>query len=223
MSAFAALAGVRIVSGSFAIPLLRAWSGDVTLATADPVPADVSLTVGNLSLTGHVYRQAIFGGQRVCRVVAGFGGWRRTLPVRHYGLPGGVQLSLVLNDAALEVGEKVNVPSDRSIGVNYVREELPAARILNQLADDEWYIDNSGVTQIAAWPTRKIPSPFTAVSQDGGSGVLEIATEDYAAWMPNATFASPFLDGTYTVGGVRFAAEGDGQLRLQVMTSGGLT
>jgi hypothetical protein len=63
-----------------------------------------------------------------------------------------------------------------------------------------------------------VQTSFTVVKQEGGPGIVEVATEDYAAWMPAATFKSPFIEGTRTVGGVRFAIDGDGKLRLEVMT-----
>jgi hypothetical protein len=215
---FASLSGIRIVSGSIAIPLFGLWAADVALATNDAVPDAVSLTVGNLTMIGHVYRTASYGGERRCRVVAGAGGWRRDLTARHYQLAGGIQLSLVLRDAALEVGESVNVPSDGVIGSDYVREAAPASRVLRQLAGPAWYVDPLGVTQIQPWPVVVVGSDFTVTRQDSDRGVVEIATEDPASWLPGASFSGPTLDGTYTNKGCRVAFDGGGKLRFEVLT-----
>jgi hypothetical protein len=218
MTDFLSLSGVRVSSLNIAIPLFGLWAGDVTLATDAAVPDDVTLTIGNLSLAGHIYRQSVFGGLRKCRLVAGFGGWRKDVPIKSYAMNGGIQLSLVLGDAAQECGEKVNVPDDQTIGVKYVREGGPASKVLRQLAGPDWYVDPKGVTQIAAWPATQVQSSFTIESQSGGPGLSVIATEDYASWLPGTTFTSPFYPGTHTNKGVFFRVPDDGKLRLEVLT-----
>lgn len=216
--AFAALSGVRVVAGSIVVPTYGLWAGDVSLATADPVPDDVALSLGNLTLRGHVYRQSLFCGERKCRLVAGAGGWRKTIGWRQYSLAGGVNLSLVLGDAARECGERVNVQNDYVIGTGWVREKAAASRQLRLLAGSDWYVDPSGVTQIAAWPTKTITSAFTVIDQDGAEGRVTIATEDYASWMPGCTFRAPTLAGPFTSGGTMFKFDGDGEFRLEVLT-----
>lgn len=218
MGDFASLGGVRITGGSISIPLFGMWAADLTLATNDALPDAVPLVVGNLTLNGHVYRTAQYGGERRARVVGGAGGWRRTISARHYQLAGGIKLSLVLGDAALEVGEDVNVPTDQVIGSDFVRETAPASRVLRQLAGPTWYIDPAGVTQIAPWPTTVVASDFTVTRQDGGQGVVEVATEDPASWLPGCTFSGPTIDGTYTNKGTRIAFDDGGKLRIEVLT-----
>lgn len=219
MADFAALSGVRIFAGSLTIPLYGLWSADLSISGDEGVPDDGPLTIGNLSMQCHVYRQALFAGSRRCRVVGGYGGWRNTVTARQYVLNSGVKLSLVLNDAASEVGEQVNVPNDQTIGPGFVRENGPASRVLRQLAGANWYCDNDGVTQIAAWPSTRIPPPFDVINQDGGQGMIEIATEDYAAWMPGRTFVATNLDGVFTSGGVTYNFAEDGTFRLHVLTT----
>lgn len=218
MSAFATLAGLRIVSGSIAIPLYGMWTGDVSLATDDPIQDSVSLVLGNLTMAGHVYRQADFAGARRCRITAGAGGWRNEVVAKQYSLASGVKLGLILGDAASEVGEKVNVPNDSIVGTGYVRERGPASRVLRQLAGADWYIDSAGVTQIAPWPARKVPTSFSVEDQDGGQGRVTIATEDYVSWMPGCTFTAPTLDGTFANCGVLYKFDGEGKFRLEVLT-----
>ncbi len=218
MSAFASLAGVPIIAGSIAIPLYGMWSGDLSLATDTPIPDAVQLVLGNLTMTGHVYRQAPFCGARRCRIIAGAGGWHQEIEARQYALPGGVMMGMILKDAAMEVGETVNVPSDTIVGTGWAREKAQASRQLRLLAGANWYIDAAGVTQIAAWPARSVPTPFSVEDQDGGAGKVVIATEDYAAWMPGCTFTAPTLDGTFINGGVLYRFDNEGKFRLEVLT-----
>lgn len=218
MTAFAMLGNVRIASGDLAIPQYGLWSADVSLADDVAIPANTSIVLGNLTMACNVYRQTGFAGSRTCRVVAGFGGWRNELAAKQYDLPYGVRLSLVLGDAALEAGEKINVPNDAIIGPGYVREKAPASRTLRQLAGENWYADASGTVQVAAWPTATIKTAYQVIDQDGGQGKVAIATEDYASWMPGTTFTNTFLSGTFTNCGVIYTFHNDGTFRLEVLT-----
>lgn len=221
MTAFATANGARIVTLSLSLPLYGTWEADVTLADPAPLTAPVALTLGNLSLVGAVYRQGPFGGVQYARLVGGGGGWRSTLPAQAYGNPGGVLLSTVLRDAAAAVGEQVNVPStvDAVIGQFFTREKAPASRVLGQLGGPLWWVDAAGVTQITARPAATITTPFTVEAFDPGCGELTIATEDYASWLPNATFSAPVLAGPQLVSYVRHAAGNDGRLRTHVLVS----
>lgn len=219
MSNFASLGGSRVVSGSTAIPLYGLWCADIGLAGDTVVPEDTSLVLGNLTLKAHVYRQATFAGSRMCRLVGGFGGWRKIVSAKQYALPSGLKLSLVLKDTAMTVGESVNVPVDSVIGTGFVRENRQASKVLHQIAGESWYVDPAGVTQIQAWPAKPINSGFTVEHQNGAEGRLSIATEDYASWLPGSTFKSPFLEGTYAIGGISHKFSDDGTFRLEVLTS----
>lgn len=218
MSNFASYSGARIVGGSITIPLYGAWSGDVSLASDGAVDATSSVVLGNLTLRGTVYRQAAFGGRRDCRLVAGAGGWHKEVNERAYHHSAGVRLDTVLGDAAREVGERLGpVPGD-VIGTDYVRSRGPAARVLHALAGRTWYVDPAGVTQIANWPTKTIRTDLTVISYEGGSGLVVVATEDYAAFMPGTSFSAPNLDEPVTIGGVRYRFAEDGTFRLEVLT-----
>lgn len=217
MSAFASFAGLRVVAGSIAIPLYGMWSGDITLAADTAPPFTGALVLGDLSLAGFVYREANFAGSVRARVAAGFGGWHKTVASKHYALASGVARSMILRDVAAEVGELVNVPTDYTVP-NYVRRNAPASDVLRRFASPDWYIDGAGVTQVQAWPVTRIASSFTVIDQDGAQGLVEVATETYADWMPGRTFASPFLKSTLQNAGVRFDFAEDGTFRLHVLT-----
>jgi hypothetical protein len=216
--AFATFGGVYVVSGDLTIPTYGAWSASINFAADDDIPANGNLVIGDLVLRGHVYRQSPFAGSRQALVVAGAGGWLRSVEARHYKLSSGVRKSLLLQDAAAEVGETVNVTSSEIVGNDYVRSKGPASRVLRELAGANWYIDTAGVTQLGAWPSKSIASPFVVINQWGGEGKVHIATENYADWLPNASFASSLLSGTFTVNAVRYTFQDDGTARLEVLT-----
>jgi hypothetical protein len=214
---FATFGGVYVVSGDVNIPMYGMWTADLLFAADAEIPTDGDLVIGDLTLRGHVYRQALYGGSREALLIAGAGGWLKEIEERHYRLSSGVSKRIVLQDAAAEVGESINVPGSDIVGNDYVRSKGPASRVVRKFADT-WFVDPQGVTQLGPWPTTAITSPFVVVNQRGGQGRITIATETYAAWLPNASFSSPFLEGTYTANGVRMSLTDEGTARVEVLT-----
>jgi hypothetical protein len=210
------VSGSRIVSGSISIPLSGAWVADVALALPVTLPPKVSLTIGNLTMQGAVYRQASFAGVREARIVAGAGGWSRSVQARAYQSVAGILRSTVLRDAALEVGELVNVLADQILGNYFVRLADKAGRVLRTIGGPMWWIAPNGVTTIGPRTATTIMSPFTAEQYSGAYGTLTIATEDPGAWLPGATFSGPTV-GTQTVSSIRHSLGADGQARMEVM------
>jgi hypothetical protein len=218
---YAAVNGVRVASGSLTIPYYGAWTADFTLATPEPVSGAASVALGQLSLRGTVYRSAPYTGSRTARLVAGAAGWRNTLSARSYEFAGGVPLSMVLQDAATELGERVSLATDSTLGQAWTRPTQSGAQLLYQIAGPLWWIDNAGVTRLsAARATSIINSTFTVVSADPGRGMYEIATESMQDWMPGATFSAPTLDGIITISSVTFHVDNDGILRVRVLSAG---
>jgi hypothetical protein len=217
---FATVNGQRIIRGSIVTPAYGMWSADLFLANdQDLGPGQVAVSVGNLSLMGSIYRQATFAGARWVRLVAGAGGWRNNVATKQYSLQSGVSMRMVLTDAATEVGELMGFVPPVTVGSQFCREAAKATRVLKQLAGTAWYVDLLGVTQIQARPASAILSPFQVIDLFGGEGRASIATEDYAAWVPNATFTSPFLGATYQIHATRLHLSPEGEVRVEVLTS----
>ena len=218
---FASVNGQRATVASVTLPYYGLWEGDVQLATPQIITGTVTLVLGNLSLTGAMYRGAPFAGVTYLRLVGGAGGWRKSVPAQAYANPSatGVRLSTVLGDVASAVGERVNLQADQTIGNYYIREVGTASGVLRMLAGSEWYVDNAGVTQIGARPSSAITSPFTVVSWDAGKGLFDIATEDYASWLPGNTFTAPTVPTAHTVSMVRHDVGNDGIMRMKVLAS----
>lgn len=219
---FATCAGNQIVSGSLMIPLVGIWTADLQLATSEQVNGPVTVVIGNLTLQGFVYRSEAYGGQTRARLVGGYGGWRTSIDEQGYGNNAGVQLSMILGDAAMLCGEQINIVNNGSVGNAFTRVAGPASDILWQLMSQGfysgWYIDTTGVTQTAPWPNNQVQTPFTVTDQRPDEGLVVIATEDYASWVPGCTFSAPQLAGTYTNGGVTYVFDNDGKFRMEVLT-----
>ena len=218
MSFFASANGARLVAVSLGMPLYGLWMADIDGDLPETFTSPVTLVVGNLSLVGSVVRQGSFAGQNRTRLVGGFGGWRQDVSAASYSNPSGVRLSTVLLDLAASCGEQVKPPTpDVMVGQFFVREVAPASRILRQLVGPSWYVDALGVTQIGTRPSAAITSPFSVEMFDTDKGEAVIATEDYASWVPGATFSGATASGTVSF--VRLAFGNDGRLRLVVLVS----
>jgi hypothetical protein len=217
---FLAFGGFRAHAGTIIMPYTGAWVADLTFADTTELASTAALTCGDLTLVGTIYRQAEFAGQRVARIVAGYGGWHRTAPARAYRLSGAVSLSLVATDLANEVGEKVSVGTDRVLGDYFVRETAPAQRILRQLAGLGWYVDNAGVTQIRTRPSVGVTGDFLVQSFDPAHGELVVSTESYSEWQPGNTFSNALVTDTQTIGLVRIETDNEGKLRHTVLVGG---
>lgn len=224
---FASCAGLQIVSGSLVIPKIGAWTADVHLATQQTVSGTVPVVIGNLTLLGTVYRSDVYGGQVRARIVGGYGGWRNRIAPQGYGSGSGVLLSTILNDAASACDERVTIASDRSIGNAYARVSFPSSvagdilwQMLSQGIIAGWYVAPSGVTITSQWPSINVSTPFTVTDQKPDEGMVEIATEDYASWMPGCTFSSPLLTSgeTFTSAGVIYTWDDAGKFRFAVLT-----
>lgn len=221
MTAFASVNGIRVFQGSLTIPYYGAWSADFDLATPDTQAAAATVAIGNLSLVGTAIRTAPFAGARGWRGVAGFGGWRNILKAASYGAAS-VMLSMVLGDAAAQLGEKVIVNPDQALGPGWnVLGTQTGSQLLAQCAGPCWYIDTSGTTQVvSARPSSPITSDFQVIDDHAGMGLFDISTEDYASWLPGNTFAAPTVTGTVAISSTTFRVDNDGILRLSVLGQG---
>jgi hypothetical protein len=216
---FAIVNGVRVVEGSIGIPDQGLWVARVFLEAEGTISTSVALVIGNLTLTGAVFRQGAFAGRQYALLVAGAAGWMRTVAAQAYEQPGGVMLSTVLGDAAREVGEQVNASPDRSVGAFFVRESAPAQRVLRQLVGVAWYVDNAGVLQLGARPAGAVASSFLVEDFDRADGLAVISTEDEAAWLPGQSFTSPTVPDAQAISFTRFEVDNAGVLRLKVLVS----
>lgn len=187
---YASLNGNQILKATITIPMRGTWTADVLLE-AEPTQALtglLTLSVGSLTLRGTAARAGEFVGGYSARVVGGYLGWRRELSPKSYASAFGLKLAPILNDAAREAGEQVNVTDDRTLQPAYVRKKAKGSRVLWDLYPN-WWMGLDGVTQIGARADTIVGSAFDVTDYDPWRGKVTIATSFPEAFVPNVRFA----------------------------------
>jgi hypothetical protein len=228
MADYLSLGGARAYELDITIPYLGMASGDIKMAQTDATLTGAQvLVIGTMTVQCSIYRIATFAGETIARIFGGFGGWNTNLGPQGYQNPGGIMASTLLQDAAANVGEQVNVVADYSVGNFFAREggnppvtaSVPAGKLLRQLASC-WWIDFAGVTQVqSARPSNTIQSDFQVVNYDPGRGLFDVTTESPQDWQPGNTFASMFLPGTSTISSTRIHCKESGEMALHVLAA----
>jgi hypothetical protein len=188
-SSYATLAGQPVTRATIVVPASGAWWADVDFELAPDVSGRVSLEVGGITLSGTVdpTRAGTYGQRRTVRIVAGAGAWASMLAARHYHNDLGVRASLVLEDAAREVGESIVVDADvgtRSLGVDFVREAGPASRALRAaMGSALWWVELDGTTRVA---TARAESDartgsYEVLAHDPRKRMVTLAADDLSA------------------------------------------
>lgn len=224
MTLFAEVSGARIVMGAIVVPEVGTWSADLTLEKEVELAGAVNVKLAGLELAGVVYRAGTYAGRTMARIAGGKArGWWNLIAPKGYSNPAGVKLSLVLGDAAREIGEAVRVESDRVLGPHFARMgdpalggKLPACRLLNLLASS-WWVEPSGSAVVGTRASSPIASAFELVSLDRAKGLAVIATESPADFTPGRTFTSTRAPGrTFTISATTIKLAGS-SLRAEVM------
>lgn len=219
MTLYASCADVRTVSGVIIVPELGAWTADLSLESETALTGAAKVKLGGLELAGAIFRSSTYAGRTLARVIGGKSsypnGWGKELQAKGYKNNGGVRLSLVLRDAAREVGESVRVDTDRTMGGHFARVKAPACRLLNMLAPS-WYVDRDGTTVVGARAGGPVLSPFDLVNLDPARGVAVIATEAPEDFAPGKTFQTARAPGTFTVRSCTYTIT-NSRVRLEVL------
>lgn len=222
MAFFAQLNGQRVIEGRIVIPAFGAPHASVTLDSAATLPAKgLSLSLAALTLVMTPwFPPTSYQARTSIKLIAGFGGWKMPLKDKGYVSTGGVRLATVLGDAAKEVGEQIQIATDRSLGQIYSRERnTPASTHLNYLLYHNWRIDPDGVTRDGQRPTSKVLSSFTIQDFDGAKRSATIATENPEDITPGRTLTNVTMGGaTWTINGVTHTIS-QGAVRTEVLIS----
>lgn len=183
------LNGHALLSGRLDIPGVGLWYASIDLADEVELSGSVTLTVLDTTWQGFVIAGAPVDGRSRYRIVAGAGGWGRTLPSRAYANDAGITIARILADAAQEAGEpepsgQANIATGpiptQTLGPHFVRPAQPAAFVLNQLAPRAWYARSDGVVELARRPAGAFPQA-PVVERNPASRVIELALTDTAA------------------------------------------
>ena len=181
------LNGKRVTSVRVTIPAWGCWhaevqiDGEVTIASG----ARATLVVADLTLIGTVLSGGPALGRSSYRVIAGAGGWGKTIKRWSYADDGGVKLSKAIGDAAREAGETMVINTAERIGPAWVRDAGPASDTLNTLAPAAWYVDEAGTTRLGARAAGVLPAKVTRVApMDRARGKVVLASERIAEILP---------------------------------------
>ena len=221
---YASLGGVPVTRASVEIPAYGLWAADVMLPQPDAIAPSAKLVIGDLTMQSYAYRTYAYTNSRKSRLVGGLsGGWMQSAPAQQYANPPGLTLSLVLNDLAALIGEKVQITNDQAFGSFFFRKGTgPAKKVLDQLVGPRgWWVDTTGTVQVGATRSAQpITSAFTVNEFDGATGRAVISTETPSDWMPGRTWTAPTVTTTQTVSSVRHAIDESGVLRTEVLSAG---
>ena len=182
----AALNNILATSARVYLPAWGVWYAEVDLDGEHTLTGAVSLVVADLTLVGTVLSGGPENGRSHYRVVAGKGGWGRTIPAKSYANDAGVKASTVLLDAADACGETIlasTLPTTRP-GPAWVRDETRARATLDHIAPRGWYVGEDGVTRIGARTPGTLPANVTHGPVDLARGCVELASESIAAILP---------------------------------------
>lgn len=206
MSTLLSLNG-QTVTGSIHIPAVGATIVQFTGNPEFQVPQTGNVVqFGEISFTCAKVRAEQWQGSTIGKLIVGSGGWGKVLSPKFYRLPAGVKLSLILGDAAREVGETIDVSPDRVLGPFYVRENFPAQTLLNRLCVD-WYISPDGVTHTGPRAGGTVSSRFDVIDNDPSFSRVVVATDAPLDWVPGRTFSNGYIP-TRTIDSVTHIIQG---------------
>lgn len=192
--ALATFSGLPVVTAEVVIPEFGVWHADVLLDRSSPIPLDgTTLTIGNLSMRGVVFRAGSYAGALRVRMIGGNGGWRKDVPGKFYSLHTGLTASMIVQDCARSVGETAQIVPDTLVGEFFVRMAGPASRVFDILGLS-WYVGLDGVTTTKTRPETIITSKLDVLSADFANGRFLIGSEFPEDWIPGRHFSSPTVD-----------------------------
>lgn len=181
----ATLAGYLATHARADIPAWGAWYAEVSIDGEHMLAGGVELRIADLVLKGAVLSGGPDAGRSHYRIVAGAGGWGKTIERKSYVNDLGVSIATIIRDAAEAVGETVELDTTDRVGPAFVRPEGPASRVLELVAPGRWYIGEDGVTRLGARPVAPLTTPnVTHGPVDLARGMVTLAAESIAKILP---------------------------------------
>jgi hypothetical protein len=187
--------GRQAIELRLSLPRTGAWWADVLLEGDAELTGAVTLTLSDLVLSGTAFRAKPYAGSTRARLVAGNGGWGRTVKERGYQSPSGLQLAPILGDAARDVGERMGTVASATVGTAYGRTRAAASQVFALLRAlpgyARWWVDDLGVTQVGTRATGVIQSSLQVDSYNAAEGKLVISADDLTQIRPGRTISDP--------------------------------
>lgn len=168
------------------MPQWGLWTADCVVAADKVLAGAARINLAGLELTGTIVSGGVYQERGYYQVVAGAGGWRSTVQAKSYRNEAGVKLSSVVSDVAAACGETIGAVTDRRIGPGYFRARGEAARTMDLLASELWYVDETGVTHVQARPASEFAQPHYTINVMPSGGGKTIASESIAGLVPGA-------------------------------------
>lgn len=192
------LSGSRILEARLNISAWGASYHDVTLDTEVALAGAQTLNIADLAVKCAVLSGGASFGRSTYRLVAGAGGWGKTLPSKSYANDLGVKMLQVLTDAAQAVGETLDattIDPKATVGPQWTRDAGPAGRVLERLAPNAWYVGEDGITRLGARAPSSLASRTTVESLDLARGTALLSGDSIAGILPGLV-----VNGTSTTG-----------------------
>lgn len=186
--------GQAALRATVVIPRSRIWTAEIEAANMLDISGPVTIELSDIELKGTIVEGGPYATRGWYRVVGGFGGWRKALAPKAYASAAGVKLSTIVKDAAGEVGENVAAFTDRRVGPAYVRPpslegdklSVEAARVLDALAPENWYVDLDGSTHIGARAAADFKPIYRLLDKVPSSRRIMIASDTLVGLVPGA-------------------------------------
>ncbi len=205
-AAYLLLAGEPATRAEVLLPAAGVWWADVDCEQAPALAGAAALRIDTLELRGTIdaSRSGTHAQRRTVRLVGGAGAWGTLLGAKHYHNDAGVRTRTVIEDAAREAGETVEIEASvasRSLGIDYVRQAGPASRALEDaLGTATWWVDLAGVTQVASSrpSSPAVAGSYEVLEHDPRERIVVLALDDLTA-VSVGSVLSERLDSEQTV------------------------
>lgn len=178
------ISGAAVIGGCIVIPQRGAWTADLTVATGDDLPDDVTISTasGSLEMRGYRYRSTVFAQTVTVRVVGGSGGLRNVIPAKGYQVVPAVQ---VAQDIVADCGETLSAASASVLGdvlTHWARPKGPAEGALSQLADHlglVWRVSAGGEVLFVDDSFADMSTDGVALNYDASEGEISLGVADF--------------------------------------------
>ena len=181
------LNGAELLSATLIIPRYGVWIADVEVANAAALSGAATLVLADQTFEGTIEpKGGPYSTRAWYRVVGGANGWAKVVPSKPYRSQAGVKASTVLGDAARDAGEQLAPFTDWRVGPAWTRLEDQAARVLDLLAPEAWYVDESGVTHLGVRTAGTWSTAHRLLEARPDRNWVRIAAESIAGLVPGA-------------------------------------
>lgn len=164
------------------MPLVGAWTADVSVDSATNITGEVTLKIGEvLVLTGFVRRGGEYVQKGVYRLVGGYGGFNKTTPAKSYRA---ASVSVVLSDILQAGGEAISLASDKDVMdavlTNWTTPEQKVGQALSSLVDSQadrnWRVLPDGSVWVGkeSWPVIGVTGNILSQDVEYGRAVLDL-------------------------------------------------